>query len=81
MGWLSNRPITDLDLPDLKKMSIEHILGYTGWWRSDAMNSHLSQKPNMTEYRHSTICVVIEWPDHHCGDDLVYVLMCCNSKP
>ena len=31
----------------------------------------LSPKPWMTESRSSTVCVVVEWPDHHHGDDYV----------
>ena len=34
----------------------------------------LSPKPQMDKSRLSTIglCVVVERPDHHCGDDLVF---------
>ena len=35
----------------------------------------LSQKPQTSERRSSTICAVVERPDHHCGDDLVYVFV------
>ena len=31
----------------------------------------LSPKPQMSEHRSSTICAVVERPDHHYGDDLV----------
>ena len=31
----------------------------------------LSPKPQMSKSRSSTICVVVERSDHHCGDDLV----------
>ena len=53
-------------------MSIEHILGYNAWLRSDAMNNHslhLSPKPQISESRSSTIFMVVERPDHNCGDD------------
>ena len=30
----------------------------------------LSPKPQMSGRRSSTICAVVEWSDHHCGDDL-----------
>ena len=29
------------------------------------------QNPQLNERRSSTVCEVAEWPDHHCGDDLV----------
>ena len=32
----------------------------------------LSPKPQMSEHKSSTLCVVIERPDHHCRDDLVH---------
>ena len=28
----------------------------------------------MSERRPSTICAVVEQPDHHCGEDLVYYM-------
>ena len=35
----------------------------------------LSRKPQMNERRSSTICAVVERPDHHqCGDNLVWLL-------
>ena len=33
--------------------------------------AQLSPKPPIRERRSNTICAVVEWPDHHCGDDLV----------
>ena len=36
----------------------------------------LSPKPQMNERRSNTMCAVIERPDHHCGDDLVYSQLC-----
>ena len=27
----------------------------------------------MSESRSITACVIVEWPDHHCGDDLVCI--------
>ena len=35
---------------------------------------HLSPEPQMSKSRLSKICVVVEWPDHHYGDDLVLTL-------
>ena len=32
---------------------------------------HLLPKPQMSESRSSTICLIVERPDQHCGDDLV----------
>ena len=32
----------------------------------------LSPKPQTSESRSSTICFVVERPDHHCGDDLAF---------
>ena len=38
-------------------------------------NVQLSPKPQISECRSSkTICVVVNRPDHHCGDDLVHVM-------
>ena len=53
-------------------MSIEHILGYIGWFCSDAMNNRTAfAKAEISEGRSSTSCAVVERPDRHCGDDLV----------
>ena len=40
----------------------------------------LSAKPQIGECRSSAKCAVVEWLDHHCGDDLVVnmVKKCCN---
>ena len=35
--------------------------------------AQLSPKPQMIERRLSTICVVVERPDHHCSHDLVFL--------
>ena len=45
----------------LSKMSIEHTLGYIGWLWSGAMNNRIQlwPKPQMSECRSSTICVVM----------------------
>ena len=55
-------------------MSIEHILGYTGWLCSDAMNN---RKPTASP-KAPTECkqiehniVFVERPEHRRGDDLV----------
>ena len=29
----------------------------------------------MSEHRSNTVCAVVEWPDHHCGDDLVMAIV------
>ena len=57
----------------LSKMSIEHILEDTlaGCAVMQWSIIEISSKPQMSDNRSSTICVVIERPDHHCGDDLV----------
>ena len=50
------------------KMSIEPILGRIGWL----------PKPQINEHRSSTtvdLCVVIEWPDHHCDADLIHLTL------
>ena len=33
----------------------------------------------MSERRSSTICAVVERPDHHCGDDVVYASHLCPN--
>ena len=54
----------------LMKISLEHILGYIGWLWSGAMNNHTSfAKAQMSESRSSTICVLVERPNHHCGNE------------
>ena len=59
------------------KMSIEHI----SWLSSDALTIvQLSPKPQMSEHRSSTMCAVVKWPDHHCGDDLVDKTSDLNSS-
>ena len=37
-------------------------------WCNENRNVHLSPKPHMNESRSSTICAVVERPDHHCAD-------------
>ena len=37
------------------------------------MNAQLSPKLHMSERSLSTVWAVVEWLDHHCGDDLVIV--------
>ena len=32
-----------------------------------------------SERRSNTICAVVEWPDHHCGDDLVSFASVCHT--
>ena len=54
----------------LAKMSIDHILGYTGWLWSDEMNNRtaFAKVPNgWTQIEHN----------HHCGDDLVFLTKRC----
>ena len=36
----------------------------------------LSSKPQMSKNRSSTLCLVVERPGHHCGDDLVGKMFC-----
>ena len=33
----------------------------------------------MSERRSSTMCVVVERPDHHCGDDLVIIIIVTDT--
>ena len=63
MGGLSNKPIPTL-------MSIWHPKP-TGCKVMQWTIVLLSPKPQMSERGSSTICSVVERPDHHCGDDLV----------
>ena len=53
-------------------MSTELILGYTGWFWSDAVNNRTAFTEAQIEWtQSSTTCAVVERPDHHCVDDLV----------
>ena len=56
---------------DIDKNVKEHIWELIGWLCSDAMNNRtgFAQAP-MSERRSSTVCAVVERPDHHYGDDL-----------
>ena len=56
-------------------MSIEHILGYIGCLRSDAINNRTAfANATLSESKSNTICVVGERPNHRCRDDLVSAL-------
>ena len=63
------------------KMSIERILGYIGWLWGDAMKNRTAFTKLPNESRSSTIFVVVEQPDHHCGDDTYledgFSIKCC----
>ena len=53
---------------------VEHILRYIGWlvkWCHEQLYS-FRQKPQLSERRSSTICVVVERPDHHWGDEHIF---------
>ena len=41
-------------------------------WCNEQLNNRTALvKPQMSESRSSTICVIVKQPDHYCGDDLV----------
>ena len=86
MGWLSTGPIPDphahSNPPNEKAKSLPFKLQPTGWKVDgnvalagcEVMQRtivQLSLKPQMSERRLNTICVVVERLGHHCGDDLV----------
>ena len=65
------------------KMSMGHILKHS-WLCSDAIMYNpaaQSKVPNeWTQIESSTICSVVERPDHHCGDDFVFFCTgTCNA--
>ena len=55
-------------------MSPEHIWEHIGCEVMPRTVVHFSPKPQMRERRSSTIRVVSEWLDCHCGDGLVFLL-------
>ena len=89
-GWVDNSPFK-FQPPGsrLTKMSIEHILWQVTLAGCEMMPwtiIQLSLKPSrknfqskISEHRSSTICMVVERPDHHCGDDLVFS-SCTNEQ-
>ena len=74
-NWGSKSPSSNFQPTGwrLTKMSIYHILGYIFWLWSDAMNNLTAFVKVPNEWTQmSTICAVVERPDHHCGDHVVY---------